>query len=136
MVEKWIMDPSNEVDVFSRGSIQITFEFLRKRNPRLALAVRNLAGGEPLAKDYEERLDDKNTDHFRVELDSHDVREVVEELMTFTRPDAVGLHNSGVNIMVRTLMQDWLSFAHQMVANLTGDDSAISPMSPSHPTAE
>jgi hypothetical protein len=136
MAEKWIMDASNEVDVFSRGSIQMTFELLRKRNPRLALAVRNIAGGEPLVKDYDELLDDKNTDHFRVELDSCDVREVVEELMTFTHPDAVDIHNPGVNIMARTLMQDWLLLAHQMVANLTGDDLAISPMSPNHPPAE
>ena len=116
------MDPSNEVDVFSRGSIQITFELLRKRNPRLALAVRNIAGGEPLAKGYDKLLDDKDTDHFRVELDSYNVREVVEELMTFTYPDAVDRQNPGVNIMARTLMQDWLLLAHQMVANLTGDD--------------
>lgn len=130
------MDASNEVDVFSRGSIQMTFELLRKSNPRLALAVRNIAGGEPLPKDFDDLLDDKNTDHFRVALDSKDVREVVEELMSFTQPDAVDIHNPGVNIMARTLMQDWLLLAHQMVAQLTDDSPAISAMSPSHPTAE
>jgi hypothetical protein len=56
--------------------------------------------------------------------------------MTFTHSNAVELHNPGVNIMARTLMQDWLSFTHQTVASLTRDDSAISPMSPNHPKAE
>lgn len=130
------MDASNEVDVFSRGSIQMTFELLRKRNPRLALTVRNIAGGEPLPKDFDDLLDDKNTDHFRVEMDSKEVSEVVEELMSFTHPDAVDIHNPGINIMARTLMQDWLLLAHQMVVNLVDDSSAIDAMSPNHPPME
>jgi tRNA(Ile)-lysidine synthase TilS/MesJ len=136
MVERWIMDASNEVDVFSRGSIQMTFELLRKSNPRLALAVRNIAGGEPLSKNFDDLLDDKNSDHFRVEMDSKEVREVVEELMFFTHPDAVDINNPSVNILARTLMQDWLLLAHQMVVKLTDESPAISAMSPSHPTAE
>lgn len=130
------MDTSNEVDVFSRGCIQMTFKLLRNSNPRLALAVRNIAGGESLPKDFDALLDDKNTDHFRVVMDSKDVREVVEELMSFTHPDAVDIHNPGVNIMARTLMQDWLLLAHQMVAQLTYEGPATSSMSPSHPPTE
>jgi hypothetical protein len=136
MVERWVMDASNEVDVFSRGSIQMTFELLRKSNPRLALAVRNIAGGEPLSKDFDDPLNDKNSDYFRVEMDSKEVREVVEELMSFTHPDAVDINNPGVNIMARTLMQDWLLLAHQMVVRPTDQSASISVMSPSHPTAE
>lgn len=48
------MDASNEVDVFSRGSIQMTFELLWKSSPRLALAMRNIAGGERASKDFDD----------------------------------------------------------------------------------
>lgn len=131
------MDSGNAVDVFSRGSLQMTFELLRKRNPSLALTVRNITGGEPLPKDYDDLLDDKNTDHFRVVMDSKDIREVVEELMSFTHPDAVDVHNPGVNIMARTLMQDWLLLAHQVVAELKENTSdTANATSPNHPPAE
>jgi len=133
MVERWIMDASNEADVFSRGSIQMIFELLRKSNPRLALATRNIAGGEPASKDFGDLLDDKNTDHLRVEMDS---KEAVEELMSFTHIDAVDFNNPGVNFIARTVMQVWLLLAHQMVVKLTGNSRAISVMSPSRPTAE
>lgn len=114
----------------------MTFELLRKRNPSLALTVRNITGGEPLPKDYDDLLDDKNTDHFRVEMDSEDIRAVVEELMSYTHPDAVDVHNPGVNIMARTLMQDWLLLAHQMVAELKGNLPPTDPTSPSLPPME
>lgn len=107
----------------------MTFELLRKSNPRLALTVRNIAGGEPLPRPDDE-LVDKNNDHFRVDMDASDVRAVVEELMTFTHPDAVDVRNPGINIMARTLMQDWLLLAHQMVASVPDTNPPTSPNPP------
>lgn len=54
-------------------------------------------------------LNDKNTDHFRVEMDS---KEAIKEQMSFTHFDAFDINNWGVNLMARTLMRDWLLLAH------------------------
>ena len=40
----------SDAEVFSRGSLKLTYDLLRKKNPSLALAVRNMINGEPLPK--------------------------------------------------------------------------------------
>jgi hypothetical protein len=129
MSDRWIYDPTGEVDVFSRGSLLLTFELLRKSQPALALKVRNITGEEPLPREVGDP-EDKNSDHFRVRLDCADARAVVQTLMEFTHPDAVDVRNPGINILARTLMQDWLLFAHQQISRLPVDD--LSPIVSSH----
>ena len=110
------LDKNRDVSLFSRASLQLTFDLLRKNHPQLALEVRNITGGTPHSRDPDAG-DDRNGDNFRVDLPSQRVREVVQGLMEFTQPDAVDICNPEINIMARTLMQDWLILAHKLVAS-------------------
>lgn len=126
---------SRDVSVFSRASLQLTFDLLRKKTPQLALDVRNITGGDPLPRAPEDD-DDKNGDNFRVEMDLVKVRTVVQGLMEFTQPDAVDIKNPEINIMARALMQDWLILAHHLVSTqpLNPDLKSESDSDSSEPT--
>ena len=101
--------------VFSRGSLTLTYEQLRKSKPALALIVRNIANGVPLEKSNEQ-TNNKHSDHFRITLDSFQVREVVETLVSNAQgqPD----EKSGINIMLKALLEDWLALARRMLEEL------------------
>lgn len=105
-----------QADVFSRASLLMTFDLLRKRRPQLALDVRNIIGGEPLPPERHEELGDVNGHCFRVKLTPAQIREIIHGLMEFTVPEAVDLRNPEMNIMARALMQDWLLLAHRSSA--------------------
>ncbi len=42
---------ASDADVFSRGSLKLSYDLLRASNPALALQVRNIVSGEPLPKE-------------------------------------------------------------------------------------
>lgn len=105
-------------DVFSRGSLKLTFDLLRKKQPQLALTIRNIANGEPLPKEDGEN-EGRNSDHFKVEIDSYQVRAVVETLALFCQ---AGDGKSGQAIVARTLIEDWMSLARKMVAEMPAGD--------------
>ena len=89
---------------------------MRKVKPELALQVRNIINGEPLPK-QEGAVDNKNSDYFLVELDSFQVREVVEILMQQNQsinPE----ENRGLAIMTNALVEDWLLLAKMMIEEL------------------
>jgi hypothetical protein len=100
--------------VFSRGSLTLTYDLLRKRQPSLALAVRNLTAKTPLTKSNAE-VQHKNSDHFLIEFDSFNVRAVVENLIAITQQPS---NNKGTDLLAKTLLEDWLALAHQMVSDL------------------
>lgn len=108
------LEQISQPEVFSRASLLMTFDLLRKKKPQLALTVRNIAGGDPV---YLGDDGDRNSECFRVELESKQLREIVQGLMEFTYPEAVDMNNPEINIMARALMQDWLLLAHRSVAN-------------------
>lgn len=108
------LEQVSQPEVFSRASLLMTFDLLRKKKPQLALDVRNIVGGEPV---YPGDDGDRNSECFKVDLSSQQLREIVQGLMEFTYPDAVDLRNPEINIMARALMQDWLLLAHRCVAN-------------------
>ncbi|MBL4795066.1 MAG: hypothetical protein JKY24_06115 [Pseudomonadales bacterium] len=103
-----------EPDVFSRGGLKLTYDLIRKKNARLALDLLNILGGEPIPKEPDD-VDNKHSDEFRVDLDSFQVRAVVEALMEYQEADP------GVAIMAKTLIEDWTALAHKMVAELPDD---------------
>lgn len=107
--------PLQDPYVFSRGSLTLTYEQLRKSKPALALIVRNIANGVPLEKSSEQ-TNNKHSDHFRITLDSFQVREVVETLVSNAQgqPD----EKSGINIMLKALLEDWLALARKMLEEL------------------
>ena len=104
-------------DVFSRGSLNTTFNLIRKKNPQLALNVRNITGSEPLPKGISQP-DNKNADHFKVELDSFQVRAIVEALMECSQKELTNNKESGMAVMAESLMQDWIALASNMIARL------------------
>lgn len=108
------LEQVSQPEVFSRASLLMTFDLLRKKKPQLALDVRNIVGGDPV---YDGDDGDRNSECYRVELSSQQLREIVQGLMEFTYPNAVDLKNPEINIMARALMQDWLLLAHRSVAN-------------------
>jgi hypothetical protein len=108
-------------DIFSRGSLKLTFEILRQHNASLALSIRNILGSEPLAKTAD-AIDNKHADHFRVTLDSHQVRAVVEALATYCRQENGGEQTTGSHIMATVLLDDWLALARVMLMNLTSEN--------------
>lgn len=106
-----------EVDIFSRGSLQLTFDLIRKVDPSLALQVRNIVSGEPLPR-LESGLDTKNADHFRVGLDSFQIRAIVEGLVSQSREPSNKTKNPGMAVVATALIDDWIKLAHKMVAEL------------------
>ena len=137
MVEDRFLEQISQPDVFSRASLLMTFDLLRKKKPRLALEVRNITGGDPMSEAID---DDRNSECFRVDMSAAQLREVVQGLMEFTYPEAVDLQHPEINIMARALMQDWLLLAHRLVANDEPESNikTLGPdfMSPSRPRGE
>jgi len=108
----------DDADVFSRGSLKLTYDLLRKQNPALALQVRNISQGVTVAA---EALADanKNADHFRVTLEPLQVRAIVEGLMKYSQINLAGSQEAGLAIMAKALLQDWLALAQKMMAELS-----------------
>lgn len=106
-----------EADIFSRGSLQLTFDLIRKVDPSLALQVRNIVSGEPLPR-LESGLDTKNADYFRIGLDSFQVRAIVESLVTQSREPSNKTNNPGLTVVATALIDDWMKLAHKMIADL------------------
>ena len=103
-----------EPDVFSRGSLNLTYEIIRKKDAELALTVRNISHEDPINADSE-AAGNKNSDFFRVELNSFQVRAVVENLMLQDDSDP------GRAILAKVLMEDWMRLANKMIADLPDD---------------
>ncbi len=107
----------SDADIFSRGSLKLSYDLLRPSNPALALQVRNIINGEPLPKEEGEDHN-KNSDHFRVTIDSFQVRAVVEGLMAYNQDELLAKKQPGLAVMAKALMEDWIVLAHKMVSEL------------------
>jgi hypothetical protein len=125
---KWMI-ATGEVDIFSKGCLQLTFELLRHKSPELALTVRNITLGDPTPTEFDDEVDGPSH-YFRVTLANKQVSAIIEELMSFTQPEAVDIQNPSINIMARSLMQDWLMLAQQVSPSMSIDDAFMSPIHP------
>ncbi|MBL1275868.1 MAG: hypothetical protein COB30_007255 [Ectothiorhodospiraceae bacterium] len=106
--------PIRNPNIFSRGGLIHTFEFIRKRDPQLALTIRNITAGTPHPKTVTQ-ADNKHTDYFTVTLDSFQVRAVVEILMEYGQTEG---NETGSAVVARTLMEDWMRLARKMISDL------------------
>ncbi|WP_419904866.1 hypothetical protein [Kiloniella sp.] len=113
---------TQDPDIFSRGSLNFTYELLKKSDAELALTIRNIIHGDPLPKGSED-LDTKDSDHFRVILDGMQVRSVLEGL-TLQNQQNQGSQHIGQAIMAQALIEDWIKLAHQMISELPEDQRA------------
>ena len=104
---------ASDVNVFSRGSLNLTFDLIRRQEPTLALKLRNLTQLTPL--DLPEfDSENKNSHHFVVNLNSHEVRTIVETLMNICEKEVDKSIASGTLILAKALIDDWMALAHQM----------------------
>jgi hypothetical protein len=101
--------------IFSRGSLKLTYDLLRKVNPGLALTIRNITSTEPLPK-LKGDVDNPLTDCFKIELDSFQVRAVVEGIISRGQQEASA---QGIAVVAQALAEDWLALAHAMIAELS-----------------
>lgn len=118
MPEEILPYNSNDADIFSRGGLKLTYDIIRKENAQLALNVRNIIGGEPLPGDPNHQ-DNKNADHFRVDLNSLQVRAIVETLVHQLQGETGD--NPGIAIMAKSLLEDWTVLARKMIEDLPED---------------
>ena len=103
----------NDVDQFSRGGINFTYQLIRPLSAPLALKVRNIAGGQPSIKG-----DSPTADYFLITLDSFEVRAVVESLAKLGTLDSL---DPGKAVMAQALIEDWLQLARKMINDLPED---------------
>lgn len=117
-------------DLFSRGSLELTFRLLRDQNAHLALEVQNLlqgqkAGPQIIRQTYQAGhraqkshhfQEDHGADHFYVTLSPQSVGKVVD---TLTRLGQELLDNSvkgnGKLLVIKTLMKDWMDLAEWII---------------------
>ena len=111
MADEIVTTNNTKADVFSRGSLNLTYELLRRKDAGLALIVHNLSHGDPLPKDIA-APDNKNSDYFQVGLDSFQVRAIVENLIKDDNGDP------GRAVMAKALVEDWMKLARKMIADL------------------
>lgn len=105
--------------VFSRASLQMTYDFLRHENAQLALQVRNILATEPYPKTSSE-IDTKVSDHFCVDMELSQVRSVVEGMVA--QENLVS--DPGKVIMLKVLTQDWMALADKMHSELTDESES------------
>ena len=113
---------ANDPTIFSRGSLKLTYDLIRPGNAQLALTVRNIIGGHAMPKD-ESQKDNPHSDHFRVELDSFQVRYIVEGLVEQLQKGAMSDTNPGQVIVAKALIEDWTALARKMIAELPADQA-------------
>ncbi len=109
---------ATDPDVFSRGSLSLTYELLRSRDAELALVVRNICHSEPLPKGPNVPQN-KNSDYFKVTLDSLQVRAIVENLHVEEQNDP------GRMVMAQALMEDWMNLARKMISDLLDEEKPL-----------
>jgi hypothetical protein len=119
---------NKDPEIFSRGSLKLTFDLVRKSNPQLAMDIRNITCGEPEPKDPGQP-DNKNTDCFRVPFDSFQVRFVVEALMEHCQQVNTNTPEGelGTAIVARALTDDWMALASKMIASLQAEQQKPGP---------
>jgi hypothetical protein len=109
--------------IFSRGSLKLTYDLLRKGNPALALSIRNITSTVPLSK-LDGDVDNPLTDCFLIDLDSFEIRTVVEGLIE--RSHVKTIDDAGMKVVAQALIEDWMALARAMIAELSEADSQIS----------
>ncbi|MFT7559793.1 MAG: hypothetical protein ACI93R_001708 [Flavobacteriales bacterium] len=104
---------SQDPYVFNRAGILMSSDLVRNANPRLALQMRNITAGRSLNPQPEESS--KHAELFRIELDSFQVREIVECLSAHAQTSNI---DPGMSIVTKTLLEDWVSLAKKMIEEL------------------
>ena len=112
------MDKSPLSDkTFSRASLDISYNLLRKVEPQLALTIRNILFQEPLEK-RPEQAKNKNTDLFEVSLDTLQIRKIVEALMEILNQSSQTHDEDNTSlfrpVIIQSIINEWTVLAKNM----------------------
>ena len=110
-------DSSSHNNVFSRASLDISYNLLRHKEPQLALTIRNILFQTPVEK-RPDQIDIKHTDNFKVSLDTFQVRKIVETLMIILN-ESSKIHNEDNTslfrpALIQSMINEWTVLAKNM----------------------
>jgi len=109
---------------FSRASLEISYNLLRQKEPQLSLTIRNILFQQPEQKNSEQ-LDNKNTDNFIVELDTHSVRKIVETLMIILEESKKTHTEDNTSlfrpILIQSIIAEWTVLAKNIFDEYTNN---------------
>jgi len=109
--------PASKENIFTRASLDISYQLLRKKEPQLALTIRNLLFKQPIEK-TDDQADNKNSDSFVVELDTYSVRNIVEALMGVLKESSETHTNDNTSlfrpILIQSIINEWTVLAKFM----------------------
>jgi hypothetical protein len=108
-------------DEFNRSVLDMSFTLLRNKEPKLALLIRNILFHDIEAK-AEDLPQNKNSDVFKIDLDSFQVRAIVENLHEVLiesqqlDPDK----NTSIfrPVLIESILNEWLGLAQLMFSEL------------------
>ncbi len=96
-------------DLFSRGTLELTFKILRKRRPALALSIQNVLTLAYARDDYHSALSATELPLERAVID-----EVIHTLSTLGNQRVGNGHTDRTDqVVVRSLLLDWLMLARE-----------------------
>ena len=113
------MDNINSLDkIFSRASLDMSYNLLRSKEPQLALTVRNILFQTPVDK-LPEQAKNRNTDHFKVTLDTFQVRKIVETLMVVLNESSQTQTKDNTSlfrpVIIQSIINEWTVLAKNML---------------------
>lgn len=110
-------DSNSQNNIFSRASLDISYNLLRHKEPQLALTIRNILFQEPIKK-RPEQVDIKHTDNFIVSLDTFQVRKIVETLMIILNESAKTHNEDNTSLfrpaLIQSMINEWTVLAKNM----------------------
>lgn len=112
------MDNSTpQKNVFSRASLDISYNLLRNKEPQLALTIRNILFQTPVKK-QPDQIDNKNSDSFLVSLDTFQIRKVVETLMQILNESSKTHNDDNTSlfrpVIIQSIVNEWTVLAKNM----------------------
>lgn len=115
---------SKPANLFNRSVLDMSFTLLRNKEPTLALLIRNILFNVPVTKS-EITLENKNADMFKIDLDSYQVRAIVENLNDVLE-DSLKLdptENTSIfrPVLIESIVNEWLNLATFMYEKLKNE---------------
>ena len=103
--------------ILSRATLDITYKLLRNHEPQLALTIRNILF-EPAIENKPEQIDNKHTDNFHINLNTFEVRKIVETLMHILNESSENHSEDNTSlfrpILIQSIINDWTVLAKNM----------------------
>lgn len=112
------MENSESKNTFSRASLDMSYNLLRKKEPQLALTIRNILFQPPLEKKSNQPRN-KNSDTFNVSLDTLQVRKIVETLMIILNESTKAHTKDNTSLfrpaVIQAMISEWTVLAKSML---------------------